>query len=109
MRLKTLYDKHKGICYFCGHRVTFGCRSAAASKATREHKHPKVFGGGNGDNLVLACSRCNQLKGEMLISIEIFSRIAKNLPEPTSYLSGKERFNFLAWVAKETEQLSTDN
>jgi hypothetical protein len=95
MQLKTLYEKHQGKCHFCGHDThlrTKGLPKAAC--ATREHLRPWVHGGRNGDNVVLACSRCNNLKSEM--SADTFAEIAKTLPPPVEFLKGKRRRAVLA-------------
>lgn len=53
-------------CHYCG-RLTWrgmkcppNCRADAAW--TRDHKVPKSEGGRGGDNLVVACQRCNMAK-----------------------------------------------
>ena len=100
MKLRTLFEKHNGKCHFCGHQTFLEKKmSPRAAHATREHLRPCVLGGRNGDNLVLACSRCNNLKDT--ISAEVFAEIAKSLPPPVSFLKGKERRTALAAVLSE--------
>jgi 5-methylcytosine-specific restriction endonuclease McrA len=100
MQLKTLFDEHQGKCHFCGHDThlrTKGMPRAAC--ATREHLRPWVLGGRNGDNVVLACSRCNNLKSEM--PADAFAEIAKTLPPPVQFLRGKERRAVLESISVE--------
>jgi hypothetical protein len=95
MLLITLFDKHRGKCHFCGHQTHIRNKGKPkAACATREHLRPWVHGGRNGDNLVLACSRCNNLKAEL--PADVFAEIAKTLPPPSSYLSGEARRLVLA-------------
>ncbi len=52
------------------------CRTLLFSTtATKDHKVPKCKGGKKKDNIVLACSRCNNLKGNM--KYEIFMAIVQ--------------------------------
>jgi hypothetical protein len=63
-------------------------------RATREHLRPRSQGGKNGDNVVLACSRCNDLKS--LMAADVFATIARTLPPPLKYITGGERRALLA-------------
>ena len=56
--LKSLYKHYRGVCQYCMRDIPF-------HEATRDHYHPKSKGGTDHDfNLVLACKRCNRLKGD---------------------------------------------
>jgi hypothetical protein len=95
MLLKTLFDKHRGKCHFCGHLTHIRRKGLPkAACATREHLRPRAHGGRNGDNLVLACSRCNNLKSEL--PANVFAEIAKTLPPPVVFLRGSARRSILA-------------
>lgn len=51
-------------CFWCGDRVfvpTYG--KNLANDATREHLVPHCYGGGSKHNLVIACRRCNNARG----------------------------------------------
>ncbi len=95
MQLKTLYDRHQGRCHYCGHPTLLRARRAGrAARATRDHVVPWSRGGRNGDNVVLACARCNDLKA--LLPGDLFSAVAKALPPPSRFLRGEERRAALA-------------
>jgi 5-methylcytosine-specific restriction endonuclease McrA len=52
-------------CCYLGERMEDG---PGKHPATFEHAHPKASGGADHpDNLVIACERCNQLRGPQLI------------------------------------------
>jgi hypothetical protein len=54
-------------CRYC--RTTFNWDDPQSDfYPTWDHKVPKSKGGGKGDNLVLACKRCNQEKGQMSVA-----------------------------------------
>ncbi len=56
--LRTLYKLYKGVCQYCLREIPF-------SEATKDHYYPKSKGGTNHEfNLVLACKRCNRIKGD---------------------------------------------
>ena len=97
MQLVTLFEKHNGKCYYCGHQTFLG--RYGASRATRDHLLAKALGGRNGDNLVLACSRCNLLKDQL--PAESFASLANRLPPPMTPLSGHARRRFLKAMNKQ--------
>jgi 5-methylcytosine-specific restriction endonuclease McrA len=51
-------------CYYCGVKMTRSGTKKPTS-ATWDHRLPKSRGGGNGNNRVRACRRCNTRKGSM--------------------------------------------
>lgn len=58
----------------CGHRCVYCGTCLDLENATLDHVHPLAKGGAhNPGNLVLACSRCNRLKSDML-PYEFFAR-----------------------------------
>lgn len=63
--LTSLYRRDKGICHYCFCHTN---RTPGSSRqATKEHIVPRSHGGGNSmDNYVLACSSCNNRRGNML-------------------------------------------
>ena len=51
----------------CGRRCVYCATPLALDTATLDHVHPRARGGtANPGNLVTACRRCNQLKGDLL-------------------------------------------
>lgn len=53
-------------CFYCGCEVSDKVRSWKDNRATIDHKVPLAEGGGwHEDNLICACRRCNNLKGDM--------------------------------------------
>jgi hypothetical protein len=100
MQIKTLYARHNGLCFYCGHRTfhEVGRRKVSPARATRDHLRGRSQGGKNGSNVVLACARCNSLRG--LLPPEKFACIAKHLPPPVKYLRGKERKALLALLSE---------
>lgn len=55
-----LYDEQKGRCWYCG-------KSVARERATLDHIVPRSRGGTDCNaNLVMACRRCNRMKGNKL-------------------------------------------
>jgi 5-methylcytosine-specific restriction endonuclease McrA len=51
------YDRQRGRCYWCEEKVTWRAKHV-------DHVMPIVKGGSNGpENVVIACSSCNQSKG----------------------------------------------
>ena len=49
-------------CLYCGRKVD-------DTNSTLDHRHPKCMGGTSGkcgENLVLACKKCNSIKGNIL-------------------------------------------
>jgi hypothetical protein len=58
----------------CGRRCVYCATLLEFDDATLDHVHPLAKGGAHDPgNVVLACSRCNRLKGDMLPQ-EFFSR-----------------------------------
>jgi len=97
MKLERLFRKFDGRCYFCGFDTLFPCRrNHVPNRAPIEHLIPKSQGGGGGVNLVLACARCNHLKGSL--SAEVFHLIARTLPYPNEFLTGAAKRAFLAQI-----------
>ena len=57
----NIYLRDEGTCQYCGKKLK-------KSEATLDHLKPKSKGGRNTwENLVLACYRCNQRKGNKLL------------------------------------------
>lgn len=55
---EALYEAQNGQCAYCG-------RFLCIAHATLDHKIPRSRGGVNArSNLVVACKRCNTLKGD---------------------------------------------
>jgi len=65
---EDVYARDGGRCVYCGipaRRPGHGVRRCP-DLATLDHVHPRSFGGPlNRDNLVLACSACNNERGTM--------------------------------------------
>lgn len=63
--LPILYERQKAKCFYCGIETLMSVGLRADWKATLEHIIPKSKGGSDEiDNLVMACFRCNQLRGD---------------------------------------------
>lgn len=61
-QLKALCTAQDGRCFYCGREMTW---SIGNRMATLDHYTPRALGGSNErDNLVAACYRCNQWKGD---------------------------------------------
>jgi 5-methylcytosine-specific restriction endonuclease McrA len=57
--LRALYKIYRGQCQYCLGKIPY-------SQATRDHVYPKSKAGPNDDfNIVLACKKCNSLKGDI--------------------------------------------
>jgi 5-methylcytosine-specific restriction endonuclease McrA len=57
---KYIYSLSDNKCYYCN------CKLCEITKATIDHKIPRLIGGNNDEtNLVLACGSCNSKKGSM--------------------------------------------
>ena len=56
-----LLKKHDGKCFYCGVVLEFGGDDYNRNPNwfSTDHKIPISKGGGNGDNVVAACRRCN--------------------------------------------------
>ena len=58
-------------CFYCKRELTYGL-------VTLDHVHPRSKGGANSvDNLVIACARCNNRKGDSLLGEEERPRFSK--------------------------------
>lgn len=62
LTLADLYYRQAGLCKYCHCPMVLG--GDGPMKATRDHVHPRSRGGKNAGNLVAACARCNQTKGD---------------------------------------------
>ena len=61
--LAALFDAQAGRCGYCG--VAMTKRAHRGNSVTRDHRVPKVAGGSNlRSNLLGACRRCNEIKGD---------------------------------------------
>ncbi len=62
-RLKVIqFDRQSGLCHWCRRPMFLappGVDSTRPDLATREHLVPRSRGGGEGENVVLACKKCN--------------------------------------------------
>lgn len=66
--ISRLWNRHHGICHYCGQlTVLKSYRDAGRLAATRDHFIPRSKGGGEGDNIVLACYGCNSDKGDKML------------------------------------------
>jgi 5-methylcytosine-specific restriction endonuclease McrA len=62
--LKLALEKHGGCCFYC----KTANASDVAVEMTLDHIEPQAFGGNSEiSNLVVACKKCNALKGHQLI------------------------------------------
>ncbi len=55
-------------CCYCGHTVVRyrpGTAAMPRNTATRDHIIPRCHGGTYGNNIVIACVQCNNLRGDM--------------------------------------------
>lgn len=52
------YHSGQAPCYYCGEMLSM-------KEATIDHVVPRSKGGGQDDNCVIACARCNQLKDDL--------------------------------------------
>lgn len=63
---RTLFS-HSPLCTYCGCTTQLDARENSSNFATVDHVIPRARGGsGKRDNLVLACLKCNQEKGDNL-------------------------------------------
>ncbi|QRM29478.1 HNH endonuclease [Microvirga sp. VF16] len=78
-----VYVRDEGHCVYCGilaRRPGRGVKRAP-DLATLDHVMPKSFGGPlNRDNIVLACSACNNERGTM--DVQAFKALKANRKEP---------------------------
>lgn len=77
-----LFNRDNGQCLYCGHFFTF-------TELSRDHVQPTSRGGENKwENVVAACKRCNQHKGNLLLSETNMQLIALPYrPNPYEYLA----------------------
>lgn len=65
-RLRKLYIKENGKCFYCGEQTVLS-PVRIENQATVDHYIPTSRGGSNADsNRVLACVECNMAKGSMM-------------------------------------------
>lgn len=65
--LSQLCVKFKYCCFYCGRKVELKSWYFVGDvAATRDHFIPRSKGGGEGDNIVLACLECNSIKGDRM-------------------------------------------
>ncbi len=69
---RRMFFAQKGRCYYCGTLMTLGGNTRHG--AINEHRIPLSRGGAHYRNLVLACGRCDSLKGD-LTDIEFLAGI----------------------------------
>ncbi len=62
---RQLWDHQGGRCFYCGVPTELNASCSSDRLATLDHRIPRSAGGGRGANLVIACLRCNQLKGDL--------------------------------------------
>lgn len=62
-RLANLYRRFGGHCFYCD--IETSCDTSIDACPSRDHFVPRSKGGGHGVNLVLACHRCNNEKGDL--------------------------------------------
>lgn len=68
-----------GRCHYC--RAPFSDRVDSDYYPTREHRHPRAKGGRGGRNIVWACRRCNNEKGDMTEQeYDEFLRVVCHIP-----------------------------
>lgn len=66
-RLRLSFNRQSGICTYCHHPMTL--EKDRMNSATMDHVIPRAVGGTSASfNLVVACYRCNQIKGAMSLS-----------------------------------------
>jgi hypothetical protein len=80
----TLMPKFGGCCVYCATEVRLSTLGPDDRRATFDHEIPKCRGGGDGENLVLACRRCNTAKGDMT-GVE-FRELLRTQRLPQSYV-----------------------
>lgn len=63
--LALRYRDQKGRCFYCRCMMSFtqSCTHPEGRRITREHLIPRSQGGKGGANVVAACTRCNQARG----------------------------------------------
>lgn len=78
--LRRLIREHDGKCHYCGRDVTK--KGDGSRLATRDHIVPQSEGGTlHPDNLVLACKRCNNVRGSTPYDVFLKRAKAGNLPD----------------------------
>lgn len=63
--LVRLHKSAGGLCFHCG-KITELTIERHDLQATRDHFIPRSKGGGDAENIVLSCYRCNQDKGDTM-------------------------------------------
>ncbi len=56
------------------------CTWCGGAADTQDHLHPRCLGGGDGDNLTDACTRCNQDRGRITAAYGQIRYIERRLP-----------------------------
>jgi len=75
--------KFNGECFYCQRKINLG-------EASRDHVYPKSKNGSNRhDNIVLACKRCNSVKGDLIDIDEVMTKI-KNYWEARNELQAQK-------------------
>ena len=78
--LKRLMRKHNGQCHYCRRHVVKD--NDGSNMATRDHVLPQSQGGSyRVENLVLACKRCNNVRGSMAYSAFVELANEGSLPD----------------------------
>ena len=76
---KKLYEKQKGKCFYCGRKIELTYDKP--NSAHVDHVIPKSRGGkSNYSNYVLACAKCNMIKG-MLTPEEFYRKLVFSILE----------------------------
>lgn len=66
MKIKTLIDRHGGVCVYCRKEVAADEIPPHPDAPSRDHFIPLARGGAKGaGNMVLACYDCNRSKGSI--------------------------------------------
>jgi 5-methylcytosine-specific restriction endonuclease McrA len=111
-QLRTIWDKTKGHCHFCGDPVEFEKRGWQDGDMTGfwevDHVIQKDKGGKNDiDNYLPACTRCNRLRwhrsGEAVRELLLLGLVAKKEIRKNSTL-GKELANLKEKRLKDNEK-----
>jgi 5-methylcytosine-specific restriction endonuclease McrA len=65
--VKALLEAQNHYCYYCHHEMPTNKKlQTLRNQPTRDHVEPRCHGGRTEvDNLVMACSQCNNIRGAM--------------------------------------------